>query len=63
MADTLATLTTTWENPEKLVMRPLVLTTENREKLVMRPLVLTTVNIFVYKTARVLEVEINYGKP
>ena len=48
MADALATLAATWENPEKLVMRPLVLTTANKP---------------IYEIEKVLEVEIDDGKP
>ena len=48
MADPLATLTATWENPEKLVMRPLVLTLAGRP---------------IYEMERVSEVEIDDGKP
>ena len=48
MADALATLTTSWENPEKQVMRPLVLTTANKP---------------IYEIERILEVEVDDGKP
>ena len=48
MADALATLATTRENPDKLVMRPLVLTTTGKP---------------IYEAERVLEVEIDDGKP
>ena len=48
MADALATLAATWENPEKLVMRPLVLTTASKP---------------VYEIGRILEVEVDDGKP
>lgn len=48
MADALATLAATWENPEKLVMRPLVLTTANTPS---------------YEVERILEVEVNDGRP
>ena len=41
MVDALATLAVTWENPEKLVIRPLVLTIINRP---------------VYEIERILEV-------
>ena len=48
MADALATLAATWENPEKLVMRPFVLTTTSKP---------------VYETERILDVEVDDGKP
>ena len=48
MADALATLAATWENPEKLVMRPLVLSTARKP---------------VYETKRILDVEVDDGKP
>ena len=48
MADALTTLAATWENPEKLVMRPIVLTTASKP---------------VYEIGRILEVEVDDGKP
>ena len=48
MADALATLAATWENPEKLVMRPLVLTSATKP---------------VYEIERISEVRVDDGKP
>ena len=48
MADALATLAATWENPKKLVMRPLMLTTASKPG---------------YEIERILDVEVDDGKP
>ena len=48
MANALATLAATWENLEKLVMRPLVLTTASKP---------------IYEIERIFEVEVDDGKP
>ena len=48
MADALATLAATWENLEKLVIRPLILTTTSKP---------------VYKIERISKIEIDDEKP
>ena len=48
MIGALVTLAATWENPKKLVIRPLVLTTASKP---------------VYETERILDVEVDDGKP